>query len=55
MHVALTDDGHALIDQVLPDHVDTENRLLAALTRTQRDALADTLRKLLESLGDTTD
>ncbi|CAN5402102.1 MarR family transcriptional regulator [soil metagenome] len=55
VHVALTDDGRALIDQALPDHVDTENRLLAGLTRTQRDALADTLRNLLESLGDSTD
>lgn len=54
VHVALTDDGRALIDQALPDHVDTENRVLAALTRTQRDVLADTLRDLLESLGDTT-
>ncbi len=52
--VALTADGRALIDQALPDHVDTESRLLAALTATERDALADTLRKLLESLGDTT-
>lgn len=33
--------------------LDTENRLLAALTPTQRAALADTLRRLLESLGDT--
>ncbi len=55
VHVALTDDGRALIDQALPDHVDTENRLLAALTKTQRDTLADILRNLLESLGDTPD
>jgi DNA-binding MarR family transcriptional regulator len=55
VHVALTDDGRALIDQALPDHVDTENRLLAALTKTQRDTLSDGLRNLLESLGDTTD
>jgi DNA-binding MarR family transcriptional regulator len=55
VHVALTDDGRALIDQALPDHVDTGKRLLAALTRTQRDALAAALRDLLESLGDTTD
>ena len=55
VHVALTDDGRALIDQALPDHVDTENRLLAALSSTQRDALADALRNLLESLGDTID
>jgi len=52
--VALTDDGRALIDQALPDHLDTENRVLAALTTTERDAFADTLRSLLESLGDTT-
>ncbi|MGH3934738.1 MAG: MarR family winged helix-turn-helix transcriptional regulator [Pseudonocardiaceae bacterium] len=55
VRVALTDDGRALIDRALPDHVDTEKRLLAALTSTQRDALADALRTLLESLGDTTD
>ena len=52
--VALTDDGRALIDDALPDHIDTENRLLAGLSSTQRDALADALRHLLESLGDTT-
>lgn len=52
--VALTDDGRALIDQALPDHVETENRLLASLTATERDVLADALRKLLESLDDTT-
>lgn len=52
--VALTDDGRALIDQALPDHIDTENRLLAGLSPAQRDALADALRNLLESLGDTT-
>ncbi|REF00855.1 MarR family winged helix-turn-helix transcriptional regulator [Thermomonospora umbrina] len=51
--VALTDDGRALIDRVLPHHIDTENRILAALTRPRRDQLADTLRDLLESLGDT--
>lgn len=55
VHVALTDDGRALIDQVLPAHLDTERRLLAALTKAQRDALAAVLRDLLESLGDTTD
>lgn len=52
IHVALTDDGLELIDRVLPDHVANEDRLLAALTDAQRDALADTLRALLESLGD---
>lgn len=55
VHVALTDDGRTLIDRALPDHVETENQLLAALTPAERDALADGLRHLLESLGDTTD
>ncbi|MFC9324715.1 MarR family winged helix-turn-helix transcriptional regulator [Kitasatospora sp. NPDC057015] len=53
--VALTADGRALIDEALPDHVDTEHRLLSGLTAPQRDTLADTLRDLLESLGDKTD
>ncbi len=55
VNVALTDDGRALIDAALPDHIATENRLLAALTEAERAALADMLRHLLESLGDTTD
>lgn len=53
--VALTAEGLALIDRALPDHVDTENRVLATLTGSQRDALADVLRGLLESLGDSAD
>jgi len=55
LHITLTDEGRALIDQALPDHVATENRLLAALTGTERETLADALRQLLESLGDSTD
>ncbi|WP_220448287.1 MarR family winged helix-turn-helix transcriptional regulator [Nonomuraea diastatica] len=53
-HVTLTDEGHALIDEVLPHHIETEQRVLAALPKERRDDLADTLRALLESLGDTT-
>lgn len=53
VQVALTDEGHALIDKALPEHIDTENRLLAGLTEAQRDTLAEGLRNLLESLGDT--
>ncbi|GAA3556509.1 MarR family transcriptional regulator [Nonomuraea rosea] len=53
--VTLTDEGRALIDRALPDHVQAEDRVLAALSATQRDGLAGTLRDLLESLGDTTD
>ncbi|MFI6049989.1 MarR family winged helix-turn-helix transcriptional regulator [Streptomyces violascens] len=52
VHVALTDEGRALIDQVLPDHLATEERLLAALSPARRTELADGLRELLESLGD---
>ncbi len=50
--VALTDAGRELIDRTLPDHLATENRLLGALSRQERTALADTLKQLLESLGD---
>lgn len=50
VHVSLTDEGRALIDRALPDHVANEHRILAALTAEERDALAATLRDLLESL-----
>ena len=50
--VALTDAGRDLIDRTLPDHLATENRLLGALSHPERTALADTLKHLLESLGD---
>jgi DNA-binding MarR family transcriptional regulator len=53
--VTLTPAGLELIDAVLPTHLATENRLLAALSGAEREALADTLRTLLESLGDKTD
>ncbi|WP_371479870.1 MarR family winged helix-turn-helix transcriptional regulator [Kitasatospora sp. NBC_00315] len=55
VHVTLTEDGRALIDRALPDHVATEHRLLAGIDADRRDALARTLRELLESLGDRTD
>ncbi|MFB9201378.1 MarR family winged helix-turn-helix transcriptional regulator [Nonomuraea spiralis] len=54
VHVTLTDEGLALIDRVLPDHLATEQRLLSALSGQRREKLAATLRELLESLGDTT-
>jgi DNA-binding MarR family transcriptional regulator len=50
--VALTDGGLDLIDRVLPDHLATENRLLGALSTAERTGLADTLKQVLESLGD---
>ncbi|GAA2707243.1 MULTISPECIES: MarR family transcriptional regulator [Streptomyces] len=50
--VTLTDEGRALVDRALPDHVATEERLLTALTGPERDALAGALKRLLCSLGD---
>lgn len=55
VQVALTAEGRALIDRALPDHLATEERLLTALAPDRRDALAGTLRELLESLGDGVD
>lgn len=52
VYVALTDEGHALIDAALPDHVATEERMLSSLSATQRKALETGLRALLASLGD---
>lgn len=54
VYVELTDAGRTLVDRTLPDHVATGNRLFAALTDAQRDALAHLLKAVLESLGDTT-
>lgn len=53
VRVGLTEEGRALVDRALPDHLATGHRLLAALTGDRHDVLADTLRQLLESLGDT--
>ena len=53
--VTLTPEGLELIDKVLPTHIDTESQLLAGLSQTEREQLADLLRALLESLGDRRD
>jgi DNA-binding MarR family transcriptional regulator len=55
VQVTLTQAGLDLIDAVLPTHVATEDRLLAGLSAAERSQLADSLRALLESLGDKTD
>ncbi|WP_112238073.1 MarR family winged helix-turn-helix transcriptional regulator [Kribbella monticola] len=55
VQVTLTKAGLDLIDAVLPAHVATEDRLLAGLSTEERTQLADSLRTLLESLGDKTD
>jgi len=51
--VALTEEGRELVDQVLPDHLATEHRLLSGLDPAERAQLADNLRTALEALGDT--
>ncbi len=49
--VTLTPAGRELVDRVLPDHLATEERLLAALTPEQRATLAGLLRTLDGSLA----
>lgn len=53
VHVWLTEEGLTLVDRTLPDHLATENRVLAGLAGPDLGTLADLLRELLESLGDT--
>jgi DNA-binding MarR family transcriptional regulator len=50
VHVSLTEEGRALIDRALPDHIATENRVLSALDTEQREALIALLRTLLTDL-----
>lgn len=52
VNVALTAAGRELIDRALPDHLATEQRLLAALDGGERAGLAQTLRAVLLALGD---
>jgi DNA-binding MarR family transcriptional regulator len=44
--VALTDEGRELVDRVLPDHLATEQRLLAGLRKEDRAQLARLLRAM---------
>ncbi|GAA3244627.1 MarR family transcriptional regulator [Pseudonocardia petroleophila] len=48
--VTLTPEGRARVDAAVTDHVATEERLLAALSRPDRDLLDDLLRRLLAGL-----
>ncbi|MFD7903561.1 MarR family winged helix-turn-helix transcriptional regulator [Kitasatospora sp. NPDC059722] len=50
--VALTSEGHDLIDRALPAHLATEYRMLAGLDEEQTAALVDAMRTLLAFLGD---
>ena len=49
--VTLTDAGRAALDAALPDHLETERRLLEALPSEEREQLAGLLRRLLVGLG----
>lgn len=45
--VALTPEGLALVDAVAKGHVENERKLIAPLTETEQETLADLLKKLL--------
>ncbi|WP_405088598.1 MarR family winged helix-turn-helix transcriptional regulator [Microbispora sp. NBC_01389] len=50
--ITLTDEGRAVVDELLEGHVADENRLLSGLTPGDREQLSVLLCKLLTSLGD---
>jgi DNA-binding MarR family transcriptional regulator len=49
--VSLTDKGMALMDEMIPHHVENEARMLAALSREEQQALSKLLSKLLKGLA----
>ncbi len=49
--VSLTGAGSAAVDDALPDHLDTERKLLEGLTGEDRERLAELLRRFLVTLG----
>lgn len=51
--ITLTDQGLALVDEAVEQHVANERRLLSILSQAEQDELAGLLRTLLRSLGDT--
>lgn len=51
--VKLTPAGARALDATLIEHLENEHRIIAALDPEERDDLADLLRKLLVTLGDT--
>lgn len=53
--VALTDEGRRLVETILPDHVANEQRLLAELSKKERNELANLLETLAVALGDEAD
>ncbi|RWL76793.1 MAG: MarR family transcriptional regulator [Mesorhizobium sp.] len=53
VQVRLTKQGLAMVDRIFAPHIANEARLLEGLDRDKLDQLADLLRTLLQSLGDT--
>ena len=51
--VSLTDAGRQALDAALPDHLDTERKLLDGLSDDDREQLAGLLRRFLVTLGRT--
>ena len=49
--VSLTDAGREALDAALPDHLDTERKLLEGLSDDDREQLAGLLRRFLLGLG----
>ena len=49
--VSLTRAGRAALDAALPDHLETERRMLAGLSAEDQERLAGLLRRILTSLG----
>ena len=49
--VSLTGAGRQALDAALPDHLDTERKLLEGLSDEEREQLAGLLRRFLVSLG----
>jgi DNA-binding MarR family transcriptional regulator len=49
--VTLTDEGWAAVETALPDHLETERGMLAALSEDERAQLAGLLRRWLVALG----
>lgn len=52
IRVALMPQGLVLVDRVVAEHVDNEEALLAAFSRSDRDHLDRLVRKLVARLGD---
>jgi DNA-binding MarR family transcriptional regulator len=50
--VELTKKGVDLIDSIMPEHLQNEERALEKLSASERKQLADLLRKLIVSLGE---